>query len=176
LRIRYHTIACNPGPSECLLYLPPRRVNGFGVTRAEELLPSPPDRLHRACNMCRPSGKPMAAPRAGLVTRAKERKVRTRTGSLADAAPSATSAETIEHPIPFVGREFELRCLENALRAAATGDGGMIVVAGSPGPGKTRLAAELPVAHRMKASAGLLCVLLLARQIPAQAPCWSSTR
>ncbi|MGC4081526.1 MAG: AAA family ATPase [Vicinamibacterales bacterium] len=40
---------------------------------------------------------------------------------------------------PFVGREGELRILERAYEAAATGSGQVVTVTGSPGIGKSRL-------------------------------------
>jgi DNA-binding SARP family transcriptional activator len=44
---------------------------------------------------------------------------------------------------PFVGRAAELAWLEAAWTRAAHGRGGMVLLAGGPGMGKTRLAAEL---------------------------------
>src|SRR6266536_4747777 len=44
---------------------------------------------------------------------------------------------------PFVGREAELAALSADLDAAAGGCGGVVVLAGEPGIGKTRLAEEL---------------------------------
>ncbi|MDO8672653.1 MAG: AAA family ATPase [Dehalococcoidia bacterium] len=43
---------------------------------------------------------------------------------------------------PFVGRDDELRRLQNALTLAAQGQGGTIILTGQPGIGKTRLALE----------------------------------
>jgi class 3 adenylate cyclase len=45
--------------------------------------------------------------------------------------------------MPFVGREAELRRLAQRLAEAAAGRGGVMLVAGEPGMGKTRLAEEL---------------------------------
>ena len=44
---------------------------------------------------------------------------------------------------PFVGREAELAALAVDLDAAAGGRGGVVLLAGEPGVGKTRLAEEL---------------------------------
>jgi hypothetical protein len=43
---------------------------------------------------------------------------------------------------PFVGRSAELRKLENALTQARTGRGGLVMLAGEPGIGKTRMIEE----------------------------------
>ena len=44
---------------------------------------------------------------------------------------------------PFVGREAELAALAGDLDGATGGQGGMVLLAGEPGIGKTRLAEEL---------------------------------
>ncbi len=49
---------------------------------------------------------------------------------------------------PLVGREHELTVLTGYLAAAATGDGGVALVCGEPGIGKTRLLAELAARAR----------------------------
>ena len=48
----------------------------------------------------------------------------------------------------FVGRGRELAVLGERLRAARLGEGGLVLVAGEPGIGKTTLAAELTRAAR----------------------------
>jgi DNA-binding SARP family transcriptional activator len=62
----------------------------------------------------------------------------------AEAAPSPPLPEALQ-PVgpPFVGRAAELAWLRAAWTRAAHGQGGMVVLAGGPGMGKTRLAAEL---------------------------------
>jgi DNA-binding CsgD family transcriptional regulator/tetratricopeptide (TPR) repeat protein len=55
---------------------------------------------------------------------------------------------------PFVGREAELAALTAELDAALAGSGGVVLVAGEPGIGKTRLAAEL--AAQASARGGLV--------------------
>ena len=73
---------------------------------------------------------------------------------LATAAMRATSSEpSPAQPSaqPFVGRAKELRELEAMLDAAASGRGGVVLVTGEPGIGKTRLLQEL---ERTAASAG----------------------
>ncbi len=46
-------------------------------------------------------------------------------------------------PFPFVGRERELRRLRLLLEHAEDGEGGLVLLAGEPGAGKTRLVREL---------------------------------
>lgn len=45
--------------------------------------------------------------------------------------------------VPFMGRQEELAELTERLNAAAAGDGSIVLLAGEPGIGKTRLAEEL---------------------------------
>src|SRR5262249_45773918 len=54
---------------------------------------------------------------------------------------------------PFVGREDELRQLQEAFVAAASGDSRLILIVGEPGIGKTALCDQL--ARFVSASAGL---------------------
>ena len=49
----------------------------------------------------------------------------------------------IQGELALVGREHELGELTAALDAAVTGNGRIVMLAGEPGIGKTRLAAEL---------------------------------
>jgi predicted ATPase len=44
---------------------------------------------------------------------------------------------------PFVGRRQEMARLRECLDAASRGEGGIVLVAGEPGIGKTRLLTEL---------------------------------
>jgi DNA-binding SARP family transcriptional activator len=62
----------------------------------------------------------------------------------AAAAPSQPLPEALQ-PVgpPFVGRTAELAWLETAWTRAAHGRGGMVLLAGGPGMGKSRLAAEV---------------------------------
>jgi WD40 repeat protein/DNA-binding SARP family transcriptional activator len=61
------------------------------------------------------------------------------------AAPPSPPLPQALQPVgpPFVGRAAELAWLEAAWARATDGHGGMVLVAGGPGMGKTRLAAEL---------------------------------
>jgi transcriptional regulator with AAA-type ATPase domain len=51
---------------------------------------------------------------------------------------------------PFVGREAELAALTADLDAAVAGRGGVVLLAGEPGIGKTRLAEELAAQARAR--------------------------
>jgi DNA-binding SARP family transcriptional activator len=55
------------------------------------------------------------------------------------ATSPAGRATPLAEPAPMVGRDVELRTLEEALERAVTGQAGMVVVTGEPGMGKTRL-------------------------------------
>src|SRR6266849_2784246 len=46
------------------------------------------------------------------------------------------------HRTPFIGREKELATLAELLDAADRGEGGVVLIGGEPGIGKTRLLAE----------------------------------
>jgi WD40 repeat protein/DNA-binding SARP family transcriptional activator len=65
--------------------------------------------------------------------------------SLAAEATAARELPEALQPLgpPFMGRAAELAWLEAALTRAAHGHGGAVFLAGAPGMGKTRLAAEL---------------------------------
>ncbi len=60
-------------------------------------------------------------------------------------APGARSPLQLPGRLPLVGRERELAALERTWRAAAGGAGGVAVIRGEAGIGKTRLASELRV-------------------------------
>ncbi len=49
---------------------------------------------------------------------------------------------------PFVGRQREFTELTQRLDAATQGQGGLVLIAGEPGIGKTRLTEELATAPR----------------------------
>src|SRR5258708_26898820 len=50
----------------------------------------------------------------------------------------------------LVGRECEISLLEDALRATFRGDGGVVIVGGEAGMGKTRLVADLVLRARRR--------------------------
>jgi DNA-binding SARP family transcriptional activator len=68
-----------------------------------------------------------------------------------DSAQQPTS----EHGAPFVGRGHVLRQLGQELKRAEEGEGGMVVVNGEAGVGKTRLVAELATHARRHGAAVL---------------------
>jgi DNA-binding CsgD family transcriptional regulator len=65
----------------------------------------------------------------------------------------AASART-----PFVGRQRELAALEDRLEAVGRGEGGVVLIAGEPGIGKTRLVLELTERARPRG-----CLVLFGR-------------
>src|SRR5207244_1406321 len=54
-----------------------------------------------------------------------------------------TAFQSLPARMPFVGREAEQARLDQRLAEAAGGQGGVVMVAGEPGLGKTRLSEEL---------------------------------
>jgi predicted ATP-dependent serine protease len=73
----------------------------------------------------------------------------------------------------LVGRESEISLLEDALLATLRGDGGVVIVGGEAGMGKTRLVADLPVVGRLADSANVSVlgeVTNLAARLQAQSP------
>jgi DNA-binding CsgD family transcriptional regulator len=69
----------------------------------------------------------------------------------------------------FVGRAAELALLTERMSAAAQGEGGVVLIGGEPGIGKTRLAAE---AASRAAAAGLGCVRSRAVPDEGSPPYW----
>ena len=59
------------------------------------------------------------------------------------------------HRTPFVGRQEELALLLGRLEAAGRGQGGIVLVAGEPGIGKTRLMEELAAEARARGTSVL---------------------
>jgi class 3 adenylate cyclase/tetratricopeptide (TPR) repeat protein len=55
----------------------------------------------------------------------------------------ASHGRVLRTTTPYVGREHERELLADAWRAAAKGNGGVVLIAGEPGIGKTRLVEEL---------------------------------
>jgi DNA-binding SARP family transcriptional activator len=66
----------------------------------------------------------------------------TRQGLLADERAPLPGPLVPESPFPFVGRDRELVTLREALARAERGEGGMVLITGEPGAGKTRLVRE----------------------------------
>ena len=62
---------------------------------------------------------------------------------MAVEAPGAHAVPAAFRPFTLVGRDRERRELERAWSLARTGSGGVVVITGEPGIGKTRLAVEL---------------------------------
>jgi class 3 adenylate cyclase/DNA-binding SARP family transcriptional activator len=58
------------------------------------------------------------------------------------ARPSSPGGRRPAGRVPLVGREAELSLLRDALRDATAGKGGVVLIAGEPGLGKTRLVQE----------------------------------
>ncbi|MFQ6029160.1 MAG: AAA family ATPase [Dehalococcoidia bacterium] len=61
----------------------------------------------------------------------------------ASTPPPSSSANEIAPSAGFVGRDQEMRELRSALEDTWSGKGGMVLLAGEPGIGKTRIAQEL---------------------------------
>jgi class 3 adenylate cyclase/tetratricopeptide (TPR) repeat protein len=72
-------------------------------------------------------------------------------------APSTLLAPTTEAHVEsvFVGREAELDRLDAALEGALAGQGRLVLVAGEPGIGKTRIAEQLVARARARAARGV---------------------
>ncbi len=56
---------------------------------------------------------------------------------------SQSNRESLSHGGVFVGRQQEMAVLERALNDALSGHGRLVMLAGEPGIGKTRLCQEL---------------------------------
>jgi class 3 adenylate cyclase/tetratricopeptide (TPR) repeat protein len=61
----------------------------------------------------------------------------------ADASIGLPTALVVDEQVPFVGRRAERARLTSVWKSAAAGRGGIALLSGEPGVGKTRLAAEL---------------------------------
>jgi len=66
-------------------------------------------------------------------------------------SPPAPQVRRVAGATPFVGREAERRALESLLDGAAAGQGGLVMIGGEPGVGKTRLCREIAAeGHRRR--------------------------
>ena len=63
--------------------------------------------------------------------------------TLADAAPALPPRLLVDQSLPFIGRAREREVLERAWKSAEQGVTQLVLVAGEPGIGKTRLATEI---------------------------------
>ena len=85
----------------------------------------------------------------GAALRELERAILAQDRALAAPAPLLEVAPPLPGPLvptspfPFVGRERELKRLRLLLEQAEGGEGGLVLLAGEPGAGKTRLVREL---------------------------------
>jgi DNA-binding winged helix-turn-helix (wHTH) protein/tetratricopeptide (TPR) repeat protein len=66
-----------------------------------------------------------------------------RSGATAPKLEAVRSAPRAPEEDPFVGRESILAMLETAMRTAISGKGGLVLLTGEPGLGKTRMAQQL---------------------------------
>jgi class 3 adenylate cyclase/tetratricopeptide (TPR) repeat protein len=66
------------------------------------------------------------------------------------SANPAAGARRRQRETPFVGRQAERAQLESLLEQAAAGHGGLVMLGGEPGVGKTRLTREIGVAARRR--------------------------
>ena len=77
----------------------------------------------------------------------------------ADAAAGGGVASATDNPLyrrTFVGRETELRQLQGAFDAALSGQGGLVMVVGEPGIGKTALCEQLATYAAMRGGEALV--------------------
>ncbi|EXG80712.1 diguanylate cyclase (GGDEF) domain-containing protein [Cryptosporangium arvum DSM 44712] len=93
---------------------------------------------------------------------------------LPDAAPPSAgvvpSGIDARSPLPLVGRERELAALLGYWRRTAAGTASLVVLEGAPGIGKSRLAEQLVVEVRARASGRPGPVILTARATDGAAP------